>query len=64
MMEATETTATVTGRQRQTDDPLVHRKNDGAGGKYRAGGSKTEKSTDESDEWGGEEMQESASEKD
>ena len=46
------------------DDPPVCRKDKGAGGKYRAGGSGMEGSADESAKWGGEDTEESALEED
>ena len=45
--EATEMTETATGWQGILDDPPEHRTNARAGGKYRAGSSKTEESADE-----------------
>ena len=56
------TTATVTGGRRHTVDLLELSKHDGEGGEYCAGGRSIEKSADESAEWTGEEMEESASE--
>ena len=55
-----ETTATVVGQRRGSDNPPEQRKTAGAGGKYRAGGRKTEESADESAEWEGEDTEDSA----
>ena len=54
---ATETATAAGGRGRTTKDLPACRKDNGAGGKYRAGGRGTEDSTDESAEWSGEEME-------
>ena len=51
--DATATMATAAGRQIQTDDLPVCRTYDGAGGKYRMGGSRMGESADESSKWSG-----------
>ena len=45
-----------------TEDLPVQRRDNGAGGKYRAGGSGTEEISDKSARWGGEETEELLSE--
>ena len=52
--------ATAAEGQRRSDDPPEYSKTARAGGKYRADGSKTEDSADESTNWGGEYMEELA----
>ena len=56
-MMVTATKLTVAQRRRRTDDLPERRKNDGAGGKYRVGGSGTEESADKSSEWCGEDTE-------
>ena len=50
--------AMVTERQGRLDDLSEHPMNAGAGGKYCASGSEREENSDESAEWGGEDMEE------
>ena len=62
MAEAKEmTTTAMSRRKRATGDPPVRAHDNGAGGKYRAGGTGPEESVDKSAEWSREDMGESES---
>ena len=49
--------ARASGIKSATEDLQVRQRSNGAGGKYRVGGTDREKSVDESAEWGGEETE-------